>query len=85
METGEQWLGQLTGRFESFKVDIHSNFIRGISSYHMEDGLFPTRMIRDPGIDFDDRSVENEDLATLGNERLNLSAREDLVLPVLVG
>ena len=56
-----------------------SYLVRAVPPDHVEDGLVSSRVKPEPGVGFDDLSIEDDDLSAIRYEALNLAPRKYLV------
>jgi len=47
-------------------------FVRGIASYHVQDGLFSARMSLEPFVQFKDSLISNDNLMAFGYELMDI-------------
>jgi len=52
------------------------DFVRSVPSDHVQDGLFSTRMSREPFVQFKDSSIGNDNLMAFGYELMDILTRD---------
>lgn len=64
------------GRLENVRIDL----VGGILSHHVLDRLVTSRVEWNPSIDLENTVVEDEHMFPVGNEALDVAARQNGVL-----
>jgi hypothetical protein len=67
----------LLGVYLAIEPYARINLVRGIFPNHMPDGQVPSRMVLHPPVGLDDLVMEDEHMASFGDESFNLVASED--------